>query len=79
MRGANMKKHNLTPDEYLKGMALFTMAQNYYVKAKQFDDALAEHLGYEDGYAGCISDAMIEKEGSFDAALAAEDIAVDTE
>jgi hypothetical protein len=51
----------ITPDQHLKGLALFTMAAEHYAKAHEFESALADLLGVEDGpYCGCISDEMVD-------------------
>lgn len=57
-------------DTGLKARALFYMGANSYKKASEFEGALAELLGLGDGnYCGCLSDAMIDGNSGFDAAL----------
>jgi len=64
-------KKFITKDQRLKAFALFSMAADHYAKAREFEDALAELLGYEDSYLGHISDECIDG-GNFDSALKKE-------
>lgn len=66
-------KKFITPDQRLKAFALFSMGTDHYAKAREFEEALAEMLGYtEDGvYCGCISDEMVDG-GNFDRGLKRE-------
>lgn len=65
----------ITPDQRLKAFALFTMAANHYAKALEFESAVAELLGYDETYSGCISDEMIAG-GDFDRGLKKEGFVV---
>jgi len=71
-------KKTLTQQEYMQGLALFTVAQKHYDKAREFEAALCELLDVDedDGvYAGCISDALCNEE-SFDHGLKRQGIIV---
>jgi hypothetical protein len=55
----------VTPDTHLKALALFTMGAEHYKKAREYEIALSELLGYpedERGYCGCLSDAIYNGE-----------------
>lgn len=66
----------ITPDQKLKGLALFTMSAQHYAKAHEFESALADLLGIEDGpYCGCISDEIVDG-GDFDRGLKNEGFVV---
>lgn len=67
---ATQAKKTITPDTKLKAFALFTMAHTHYQRAREFEEAIAEMLGYEeDGpYCGCISDEMCDG-GNFERGL----------
>lgn len=71
-------KKTLTHQEYMEGLALFTVAQKHYAKSREFEAALCELLGFDDGdiYAGCISDALYNEDG-FDDGLKRQGIAVE--
>lgn len=61
-------------DTYLKGLGLFTLAQDYYQKMRAAERALIQHLNCADGgdenYGGLISDALYHDDRqSFDATL----------
>jgi hypothetical protein len=62
MKMAAQTKKIITPDQRLKAFALFSMGADHQAKAREFEEALAEVLGYgEDGpYCGCISDEMYD-------------------
>lgn len=64
-------KKSITPNDRLKAFALFTMANDHYAKAREFEAGIAEMLGYDDTYCGCISDEMYDG-GNFDRGLKAE-------
>lgn len=68
------EKKKLSRDEYLTALALFTMAQSYAAKSRAFEKEMAVLLGYgsDDPYAGCVSDAVYDEAGSFDAGLKSE-------
>ena len=54
-------KKPITKEQKLKAFALFTMASNHYARAREFEQALSELLGYSEQdsyYCGCISDEM---------------------
>ena len=66
-----LKMKTIDWDTGLKARALFSMGADHYRQASGFEGALAELLGLEDGpYCGCLSDAMINGDKSFDSALA---------
>lgn len=70
-----MSEKKLTRDEYLRVLALFTMARSHYVKCESFECGLLESLGYKDaqpGNGGHISDALYGARRSFNEALALE-------
>ena len=61
-------KKTITKEQELKAFALFTMASNHYARAREFESALSELLGYpdEDGYyCGCLSDEISQDGGNF--------------
>jgi hypothetical protein len=67
----------ISSETHLMGLALFSMARDHYLKAKEFETALAELLEYEDeSYCGCISDQFFEDNGSFARGLKNENIGV---
>ena len=71
-------KKIITPEMRLQGFALFTMAVNHFQKAREFEAALGETLGYAEedlGYLGCISDEM-QDGGNFDRGLKREGFTV---
>ena len=70
------KSKIISPAKRLQALALFTIANRHYVKAQESMDALAELLGYQDGYAGRLSDEAIEDRPNFDKALAREGFTV---
>jgi len=71
-------KKPITKEQKLKAFALFTMANNHYARAHEFEAALSELLGYpeEDSYyCGCISDEM-QSGGNFERGLKREGFVV---
>lgn len=71
----NMSKQ-IDNDTYIKAQGLFYLAQEHYRKAMEFEKALSSLLGYEDSYCGCISDEMMEPEGTLNKGLKREKIEV---
>lgn len=69
------KTKRITKDEFLKAFALFSMAAEHYTKAREFETALADMLGYDDTYLGCISDECIDG-GDFNRAMKKEGFTV---
>jgi len=69
-----MSKKQKTIDHktYLMALGLFTLAHRHYREGERYLAALAEMLGYDENYAGCISDIMFDERPDFDDALAAE-------
>lgn len=51
-------KKKIDYDTYLKGVALFTMTNQLYMRGRKYEEKLSEILGYTDIYAGCISDEV---------------------
>jgi hypothetical protein len=73
-------KKKITKEQRLQAFALFTMARTHFAKAREFEAAIGELLGYPEedlGYLGCISDEMQEDRGNFDRALKREGFEVD--
>lgn len=71
-------KKTITKEQRLQAFALFTMAVNHFTKAREFEQALGDLLGYPEddgGYLGCLSDEMQEG-GSFDRGLKREGFVV---
>lgn len=52
------KSKTITDETRLMAFALFTMAQQHALKCREFETQLSELLGYEDTWAGCLSDEM---------------------
>lgn len=72
MKNSNSDERKLSSEDYLKAFALWTMAARHYAKCREFESALADILGYEDVYCGCVSDQILEPNGSFDVGLKGE-------
>lgn len=71
-------KKIITPEIRLQAFALFTMAATTYAKAREFEAALGELLGYPEEelqYLGCLSDE-IQDGCKFDSALKREGFVV---
>jgi hypothetical protein len=66
----------ITREKYLMGLGLFTLAAMHQAKCVEAEAALHEMLGLEDG--SHISDAIYSPPDTFDAALAREEIAVES-
>jgi hypothetical protein len=73
---SNEKKY-ITKELRLQLFALFTMGANHYAKAQEYESAIADMLGYEDNYCGCISDEIFCG-GNFDSGMRNENIHVKT-
>jgi len=61
---------------HLQARGLFALAHSHARKAREAEDALANLLGYRDGYCGCISDEVYEARGDFDGAMRREGFTV---
>lgn len=48
----------ITHDTYMKALALFTLANDHAVQSTQYADGLTSLLGYDERYAGHISDEI---------------------
>lgn len=78
-----MSEKTLTYDEYLKALALFTMAHSHYAKAREFELAMLESIGHDDRqYGGRLSDVTLDgpfgnSVKEFDDALAVEGYVVE--
>lgn len=71
-------KKTITKEQRLQAFALFTMARTHYAKAREFERAIGDLLGYpedEHDYLGCISDEM-QNDGAFDRGLKNEGFVV---
>jgi|CXWL01.1.fsa_nt_gi hypothetical protein len=66
------KMRRLSRADYLRALALFTMANQNYLRADQYGDELAATLGLKDNYSNNISDAWLNKGADFDVALKAD-------
>ena len=65
-----MKKVKIvSPAVRMQALALFTMANQNYLRAKAYGAALAELLGYDDGFAGGFGDEWMQRGAAFDAAF----------
>jgi hypothetical protein len=68
-------KKTITKEQKLQAFALFTMARTHYAKAREFERALGDFLGFpeesrgEFPYLDCISDELQESDASFDRGL----------
>lgn len=62
-------KKTITPDVRLTAFALFTMAQRHVMEARKFETQLCELLGYEDEWAGGLSDEIYDPNGRFENGL----------
>jgi hypothetical protein len=72
-----MMKKSLSYSEYLQALALFTVSKKHYDKSREMELELCEALEFgDDGYAGCISDAIVN-DGDFDSALSRQGIKVE--
>lgn len=65
-------KKRLNQAKYLTAVALFTQAAKHYTEAQRYQKTLSEFLGYEDQWAGCLGDAMLQDNADAVAALAEE-------
>ncbi len=59
---------NITPTQYLHALALFTLANQNYVRANKYGEGLSEILG-GDADDFILGDAWLEDRPNFDAAL----------
>jgi hypothetical protein len=75
---ATEKTKLISKEVHLKALALFTMANSHYTKAKAFEIEMAEVLGAGDeyGYCGALSDEIYESNPSFERGLKNEGFAV---
>ena len=62
----------------MQALALFTMANQNYLRAEAYGEALAELLGYDDSFAGGFGDEWLQKGGNFDAVFRKEGFKVRT-
>ena len=56
----------------MQALALFTMANQNYLRAEAYGASLAELLGYDDDFAGGFGDAWLKKNADFDGAFKKE-------
>ncbi len=63
----------LSENDYLKALALFTMANKHYLEMTRYRTVLEEHLGVDEYGLGHIDDAMCDLSPDFDLALAKQD------
>jgi hypothetical protein len=67
----------LTRDDYLRALALYTVAMQDYRKCRQFEHALAHLLGRKDNNdLGHIGDFLYNEQDNFDEALRREGFAI---
>lgn len=71
-------KKQITRAEFLAAAGLFSIAQRHYAKAMEFERELVELLGFEDGYGGIVSDALMDNR-AFEQALKLQGISVEQE
>ena len=63
-----MKKSKIvSPTVRMQALALFTMANQNYLRAEAYGASLAELLGYDDNFAGGFGDEWLQKGADFDA------------
>ena len=65
-------KKRLPQSDYLTAVALFTVANQHYAEAQKCQKVLSKLLGYDDQWAGCLGDAMLDANADAVAALADE-------
>lgn len=71
------KKTELTSQEYLMALGLFTLGQKSYMKGCEYEDGLAAVLGREGrNDIGHLSDAIYSSDPTFDEALKREGFTV---
>ena len=63
----------LTKQNRLIALGLFTLARQHYVQLHAAEEALADLLGFEESYAGCISD-QIYGDGDFEKGMKKENL-----
>lgn len=71
----------ISKDESLKLLGMFTLASEHYAKVREFEFAINRALGREDNYQDAIADALYSNNGSssahdFFTALKKEGIAI---
>jgi hypothetical protein len=67
MSNIGKKTKIVPPAVRLQALALFTMANQNYLRAEAYGKSLAELLGYDDGFASTFGDGWLLKNADFDA------------
>ncbi len=76
MSNIDKKAKVVSPAVRLQALALFTMANQNYLRAEAYGASLAELLGYGDGFASTFGDEWLQKSADFDAAFKNEGFVV---
>lgn len=66
------KKKQISQATYLQALGLFTLANRTYLKAQEYESALAKLLKYPEPYLNHLSDEIVEPRANFDDALKRE-------
>ena len=66
------EKKQISRDTYMQAFGLFSLMSKHYQRGADFEKELCELLGYDDAYAGHLSDACFGNEKTFDETLALE-------
>ena len=66
----------ISPVKRMQALALFTMANQNYLRADAYGRALAECLGYKDGWADSLGDEWLQHGANFDEAFKNEGFTV---
>lgn len=69
----------LSENDYLKALALFTMANKHELEAMKYRRALEEHLGVGEWGLGFIEDEMCSASPDFDGALRKQDFVLESQ
>jgi len=62
-------KKTISHNTYLKAQGLFHLANESYIKGREYEAALSTLLGCEGDYVGCISDDLFDVGASIDRGL----------
>ena len=66
----------ISPVKRMQALALFTMANQNYLRSAAYGKALAECLGYKDDWAGGFGDEYLQDGANFDEAFKNEGFTV---
>jgi hypothetical protein len=65
----------ISANKHLQARGLFVLASTHYRKAREAETMMAELLGFDDTYCGCLSDECVDG-GDFDAGMKKEGFVV---